>query len=99
MADNIVAIQQEQSPFDSIRRQDADGEYWLGRELQDLLGYSRWNEFFRAIERAEVSCKTLEGSSIIHFRHLTNLVKLPQGGSTRKLDCRLSRYACYLVGE
>lgn len=85
------------NPFDSIRHQDEDGEFWLARELMPLLGYPRWNEFFKAIERAEISCKTLEGSSNIHFRVITNLVKLPQGGSNRKIDYRLTRYACYLV--
>jgi hypothetical protein len=96
MADSIVP-NNSNSPFDVIRHEDADGEFWLARELMELLGYPRWNEFLKAIERAEISCKALEGSSNIHFRVNTNLVRLPQGGSTRKIDYRLSRYGAYLT--
>ena len=44
------------SPFDAIRRTRDDGtEYWLGRELQAVVEYSRWEDFAKLIERARVS--------------------------------------------
>jgi DNA-damage-inducible protein D len=97
MSDLSLAQISTQSPFDSIRRVDKDGEFWSARELMPLLGSPRWAEFLKAIERAEVSCKTLEGSSSIHFRVKPEMVKLPQGGSTRRIDYRLSRYGSYLT--
>jgi hypothetical protein len=94
---NTSLSQNSDSPFDSIRQVDEDGEFWMGRDLMPILGYPRWADFLRAIERAEISCRTLEGSSNIHFRIVTEMVKLPQGGSKRKIDYRLSRYAAYLT--
>lgn len=40
------------SPFDRIRHTDDSGEHWLARELQDLMGYDKWDNFLRVIERA-----------------------------------------------
>ena len=31
-------------------------EYWYARELMELLGYSRWENFEKAIKRAVESC-------------------------------------------
>jgi DNA-damage-inducible protein D len=56
-----------QSPFDSIRRKDVDGEYWLARELMPLLGYARWNEFEDVIDRAKAACQNTGNSILQHF--------------------------------
>lgn len=38
---------------------EQDGiEYWLARELQQLLGYAEWRNFMTAIDKAKESCKT-----------------------------------------
>ena len=38
---------------------EQDGiEYWLARELQELLGYADWRNFLNAVEKAKESCKT-----------------------------------------
>ncbi|CAM5296367.1 hypothetical protein RLIN73S_06085 [Rhodanobacter lindaniclasticus] len=31
-------------------------EYWLARELQELLGYVQWRRFEEVIERAKTAC-------------------------------------------
>jgi len=31
-------------------------ECWTARELQSLLGYSQWRNFFNAIEKAKKAC-------------------------------------------
>jgi hypothetical protein len=100
MANEIVSSNSEStcSPFDGIRQVDGDGqEFWSARNLMGLLGYPRWNEFLKAIERSEMACKNLEGSTFNHFRVKAEMVKLPQGGSKRRLDFDLSRYGCYLT--
>ena len=52
------------SPFDAIRRTRDDGtEYWLGRELQAVVEYSRWEDFAKLIERARVSAANTGAST------------------------------------
>ena len=61
------ATASDQSPFDSIRRFDEKGnEYWLGRDLQPMLGYKTWQRFAGAVERAIISCQLLrpEGTEL-----------------------------------
>lgn len=89
MSDLIVA---SQSPFDSIRREDADGEYWLARELMPLLGYARWNEFKSVIENAKENIETIGLKLSDHFSG----VELKSSGRTA-LDYRMSRLAAYHV--
>ncbi|MGL5062355.1 MAG: BRO family protein [Microcoleus sp.] len=95
MTDNIVP--NNQSPFDAIRHEDADGEFWLARELMSLLGYPRWNEFEDVVEKAKASCQNTGNSTLEHFSGLT--LKTPGEPGRPKLDYRLSRYACYLTAQ
>ena len=37
---------------------EADVEFWYARELMELLGYNRWENFDKAVCRAMESCKT-----------------------------------------
>lgn len=83
-----------QNPFDSIRHEDADGEFWLGRELIALLGYVRWNEFEDVIERAKAACQNTGNSVVQHFSGLTLKTK-----GRPQQEYRLSRYACYLTAQ
>ena len=41
-----------------------DVECWSARELQDILGYSKWDNFLHVIEKAKEACKAL---SLIHI--------------------------------
>jgi hypothetical protein len=84
------------SPFDSILRVDGSKEYWLARELMPLLGYKQWRRFADAIDRAKVACEIAVTSSKSHFLDLPGSANGKGKGSTGE-DCRLSRYACYLV--
>jgi hypothetical protein len=86
------------SPFDQIRQVDEFGtEYWLARQLQPLLGYSRWQRFEETIERAKLACQNSGYDIKNHFTNAGNLVKRRQGGGTSQSDYKLSRYACYLT--
>ena len=83
------------SPFDAIRHFDESGnEYWTGRELMPLLGYSKWQRFEDAIARAKVSLQNTNGLVEEHFSHLPGAVSW-QGRFGD--NYRLSRHACYLV--
>lgn len=88
------------SPFDAIRRVDADGcEYWSARELMPLLGYDRYENFFQAIDRAQAAAMNSESESaaLKHFRTATKMVRIGSGAQRDVGDWHLTRYACYLV--
>jgi len=82
----------QSSPFDSIRHEDDQGEYWLARELMPVLGYYQWRQFSDAIERAMIAQQNSQNDVAAHF---WRSVAKTQGRP--KEDYRLSRYGCYLT--
>jgi DNA-damage-inducible protein D len=79
---------------------EQDGvEYWLARELQELLGYSDWRNFLNAVDKAKESCKTTGEAVLDHFVDITKMVKIGSGAERKKDDIMLTRYACYLIAQ
>jgi DNA-damage-inducible protein D len=79
---------------------EQDGvEYWLARELQELLGYSDWRNFLNAVDKAKESCKTTGEAVLDHFVDVTKMVKIGSGAERKKDDIMLTRYACYLIAQ
>lgn len=76
-----------------------DVEYWLARELMLLLGYERWENFEKAIERSMESCETSGITVANHFREVTKMVQLGSGAKRNVRDYMLTRYACYLIAQ
>ena len=79
---------------------EQDGtEYWLARELQELLGYADWRNFLNAINKAKESCETTGEAVSNHFVDVTKTIQMPKGASKEIPDYILSRYACYLIAQ
>jgi len=79
---------------------EQDGiEYWLARELQELLGYADWRNFLNAVEKAKESCKTSSEAVSDHFVDVTKMVKIGSGAERKQDDIMLTRYACYLIAQ
>ena len=83
---------------DSAYEQDGV-EYWLARELQELLGYTDWRNFLNAVEKAKESCKTTGEDILDHFVDVTKMVKIGSGAERKQDDIMLTRYACYLIAQ
>ena len=84
--------------FEDIKHVDEYGsEYWLARELQQVLEYKKWQKFTNVIENAKLAC---EQSKFIIEDHITQVGKMVDIGSKTSrsiVDYKLSRYACYLI--
>ena len=86
--------------FESFAQKTEDGlEFWFARDLQKLLGYSKWENFINAISKAKISCETLGEESQYHFPDIRKTIPVPNGGQKEIDDIALTRYACYLIAQ
>ena len=74
-------------------------EYWLARELQQLLGYTQWRNFERVIEEAKAACEKAGGRVKDHFADVSKMVDIGSGSARQIDDVALTRYACYLIAQ
>ena len=86
------------SALDEMRKISKTGaEFWMGRDLQVLLGYAEWDKFEKVIEKGIVSCERAGAKVENHFRRLAEKVLLGSGAEGKRGNYFLSRYGCYLV--
>ncbi len=79
---------------------EQDGiEYWLARELQELLDYADWRNFLNTISKAKESCKTTGEAVSDHFVDVNKMVTIGSGAEKQIDDIMLTRYACYLIAQ
>ena len=84
--------------FENIKHIDEYGnEYWLARELQNVLEYKRWDKFCNVIKNSQIACENSNYEAFEHFSQVGKTSKMPNGGIKKLLDFKLSRYACYLI--
>lgn len=87
-----------QSPFDQIRQVREDGtEVWSGRDLQPFMGYSKWQDFQNAIERAKAAAANAGHDAESMFVQVSKLTDAGNLGPQERIDYELPRFACYLT--
>ena len=86
------------SVFESIKHINEYGqEFWYARELQQVLEYKEWRNFFTVIEKAKSSCESSKNIVADHFVDTNKMVEVGLGVPREIDDIMLSRYACYLI--
>ncbi|WP_338814754.1 DNA damage-inducible protein D [Bernardetia sp. Wsw4-3y2] len=85
--------------FEQIRKEIEGVEFWSARELQNILGYARWENFNKSIQKALESCKNSSEDAHNHFREVTKMVDIGSKTTRELKDYALTRYACYLVAQ
>ena len=67
--------------FEDIKHIDEYGnEYWLARELQNVLEYKRWDKFCNVINNAKKACENSSYNVFEHFSQVGKTSKMPNGG-------------------
>ncbi len=74
-------------------------ECWSARELQNLLGYSKWENFQKVIDKAKESCRNAGEQITDHFPDVRKMVPIGSGAEKEIDDILLTRYACYLIAQ
>ncbi len=74
-------------------------EFWLARDLQHLLGYTKWDNFLNVISKAKTACEISNHQIADHFADVGKMVDLGSGSQREVDDIMLTRYACYLIAQ
>ena len=87
-----------QKTFEDIKHIDNNGvEYWFARELQEVLGYTKWGNFLNVINKAKTSVEISDINILDHFADVSKMVEIGSEAIREIDDIMLTRYACYLI--
>lgn len=93
-------IQSLTTTFEAHAQQTEGGvEYWLARDLQYLLGYSKWDNFLNVVSKAKTACEVSGHEVRDHFADVGKMVDLGSGSQREVDDLMLTRLACYLIAQ
>lgn len=76
-----------------------DIECWSARDLQEILNYTKWDNFLKVIEKAKKSCENAGGDISDHFADIGKMIDLAKGAQREISDIALTRYGCYLIAQ
>ncbi len=87
------------SQFENAAFEVEDVECWSARELQLLLGYSKWENFEKVIQKAKDACRNAGEEMSDHFPDVRKTIIMPKTAEKQIIDIALTRYACYLIAQ
>ena len=74
-------------------------EFWFARDLQHLLGYTKWDNFLNVVNKSKTACEVSENNIIDHFADVGKMVNIGSGTHREIDDIMLTRFACYLIAQ
>ena len=88
-----------QSPFDAIKEVDDKGrEWWNSRKLARLMGYQKYWNFERLMDKVASFLQQEKGLDLKeHMVELEEMAKLNNGGWRQVKSVKLSRTACIAI--
>jgi DNA-damage-inducible protein D len=92
-------IQKLHKSFENCAHARNGVEFWLARELQELLGYTQWRNFEAVIDKAKIACEKAGQAVGDHFADVSKMIDLAKGAQREVEDLALTRYACYLLAQ
>ncbi len=87
------------SPFDAIKEVDSEGhEWWNSRKLARLMGYQKYWNFERLMEKATTFLQQTKGLNLKeHIVEITEMAQLGSGTVRQVVSMLLSRTACLTI--
>ncbi|MFN8713530.1 MAG: DNA damage-inducible protein D [Bacteroidota bacterium] len=85
--------------FELLVNESEGVEFWLARDIQELLGYTKWDNFLKVIDKAKIACTGAKQEETDHFLEFKRTVELGSGANREIDDLMLTRYACYLIAQ
>lgn len=92
-------IKQLFTQFEAAASELQGVECWSARELQVLLGYSKWENFEKVIQKAKDACRNAGEEVDYHFPDVRKMIALGKGAEKEIDDILLTRYASYLIAQ
>lgn len=78
---NKQEISTLKAQFDTSIHHDnqANIEFCYARELMPILGYDRWENFLKVVDKAKIACTNSNITLADHFRDVTKMVPIGSG--------------------
>jgi len=91
-------IEKVNRSLDELRQvSDTGVEYWMARDLQVSLGYSKWDKFENVIRKAQMACESTEADPLNHIRQVGKMVAIGSGAERKRKDYYVTRLGAYLI--
>ena len=99
MDNELFSPEEMQLPFESIKETDSEGrEWWNSRKLARLLGYQKYWNFERLMDKIASFLQQEKGLDMKeHMVEIEEMAELNNGGWRQVKSIKLSRAACIAI--